>query len=60
MSYFNEDQRDYMRYLAELPKEAKCDCGWHPRGRCFGRCYGDESKGGAPRRPEEANQDDRS
>jgi hypothetical protein len=47
MSYFNSDQCDYMRDLASLPREAKCDCGWAPRGECFGDCHGKPEKGGA-------------
>ncbi len=47
MSYFNEEQDDHMRYLASLPAEAKCACGWYVRGECYGSCYGDEAKGGA-------------
>jgi hypothetical protein len=49
MSYFNEDQRSYMESLARIPREQRCDCGWDRRGHCFGACYGDEAKGGAPR-----------
>lgn len=29
MSYFNEDQESYMRYLATVPREQKCNSGWH-------------------------------
>ena len=29
MSYFNEDQESYMRYLATLPREQLCGSGWH-------------------------------
>lgn len=47
MSYFNEDQRSWSAYLAGLPKEAKCDCGWDHRGHCCGSCYGHPEKGGA-------------
>lgn len=43
---FNADQRSWMDYLATLPKEAKCDCGWNVRGKCFGSCYGYPEKGG--------------
>ena len=38
-----------MKYLASLPKEKKCDCGWYERGSCFGSCYEVKSKGGAPK-----------
>ena len=47
MSYFNEDQQSWMRTLAKLPPEKKCDCGWSYRGQCFGSCYGRPDKGGA-------------
>ena len=51
MSYFNEDQIDYMRYLASLPRAAKCDCGWAIRGECRSvTCYGHPEKGGVPDR----------
>lgn len=44
---FNSDQRSWMDYLAALPAEAKCDCGWSRRGECFGpRCYGKADRGG--------------
>jgi hypothetical protein len=36
MSYFNEEQQDYMRYLATVPRDQKCVCGWHPREDCEG------------------------
>lgn len=32
---FNEDQRSWMKYLASLPKEKKCPCGWDRRGECY-------------------------
>jgi hypothetical protein len=35
MSYFNDDQRDYMRSLASLPAEEKCACGWYVVGQCL-------------------------
>ena len=28
MSYFNEEQRDYARYLASIPIDQLCWCGW--------------------------------
>ncbi|WP_020475225.1 hypothetical protein [Zavarzinella formosa] len=31
---FNSDQRDHMRYLASLPTDAKCKCGWNLKGDC--------------------------
>lgn len=46
LSYFNDDQVDYMKYLASLPRERRCECGWSPRGECFGPCYGHADKGG--------------
>ena len=49
MSLFNSEQRDYMRYLASLPREAKCDCGWALRGQCRSVvCYGYPERGGVP------------
>ena len=41
MSYFNAEQQDWLRYLASLPREKKCACGWHPRGECP-RCPPDD------------------
>ena len=35
MSLFNADQEDWMRYLAKLPPEQKCYCGWSRFGECF-------------------------
>ncbi|MCL5265166.1 MAG: hypothetical protein M1343_08255 [Chloroflexi bacterium] len=35
MSYFNEDQQEYMRYLATLKPEEKCACGWGKKGQCY-------------------------
>lgn len=46
MSLFNEDQRDHMKYLASLPREVKCACGWARRGQCDLACYGCPEKGG--------------
>lgn len=34
MSYFNEDQEDYMRQLNKIPAESKCYCGWYRLGEC--------------------------
>jgi hypothetical protein len=31
---FNEDQKGYMKYLAEIPPEEKCWCGWYLCGEC--------------------------
>ena len=31
---FNEDQRDYMAYLARLPREKRCECGWYLKDEC--------------------------
>lgn len=45
---FNAHQRDYMKYLATLPPEEKCACGWSKRGECFGVCYGYPERGGHP------------
>lgn len=30
----NDDQRDYMRYLATVPAEKKCWCAWYMAGEC--------------------------
>lgn len=32
---FNEHQRGHMAYLATIPPEAKCWCGWYPLGECY-------------------------
>jgi hypothetical protein len=37
MSYFNDDQRDYMSYLGTLALEQKCWCGWNKLGDCDAR-----------------------
>ena len=34
MSYFNEDQEDYMRSLAAIPPAERCWCGWYRLGEC--------------------------
>lgn len=34
MSYFNQDQQDYMNSLALMPAEQKCWCGWYRLGQC--------------------------
>jgi len=53
MSYFNEDQEDYMRSLAKIPPEKKCYCGWYPLGECGNpRCQ--NGKSNADRITEEA------
>lgn len=31
---FNSEQEEHMRYLATLPPEKKCKCGWYERGDC--------------------------
>jgi hypothetical protein len=49
ISYVNEHEQAWARYLASLPPERKCDCGCEMQGQCYGRCYGDRAKGGAPR-----------
>lgn len=43
---FNSDQEAYMRDLARLPPEEKCDCGWSKRGECYGFCYRNAARGG--------------
>jgi hypothetical protein len=32
---FNDDQLEHMRQLSVLPREAKCGCGWYPKGECY-------------------------
>lgn len=32
---FNDDQRSWMAYLASLPREQKCGCGWDRLWECF-------------------------
>lgn len=34
MSYFNEDQQSWIRYLATVPPEKRCYCGWYHLGEC--------------------------
>lgn len=34
MSYFNDDQLDYMRDLASMSADSKCWCGWFAVGQC--------------------------
>lgn len=34
MSWFNRDQQEHIEYLASLPTDAKCVCGWYARGEC--------------------------
>ena len=39
MSYFNEEQLDHMRDLAQMAKEGKvCPCGWFTKEDCARRC----------------------
>ena len=33
---FNRHQKEYMKYLSELPPESRCWCGWYPIGECNG------------------------
>lgn len=35
MSYFNDEQQAYMKYLGSLGAKEKCWCGWD----LFGKCY---------------------
>lgn len=53
-SYVNDNQQAWARYLASLPPEQKCNCGGEMQGQCYGRCYGDLAKGGAPRPAQKA------
>lgn len=34
MSYFNEEQQEYMKALADMPPSTKCWCGWYRLGEC--------------------------
>ena len=34
MSYFNDEQRDHMRSLEEIPPAERCWCGWYRLGQC--------------------------
>ena len=34
MSLFNQDQEDYMRELAAIPRNELCHCGWYRLGKC--------------------------
>lgn len=43
---FNAEQEGHMAYLASLPADQKCDCGWDRRGECGGQCYGKPERGG--------------
>lgn len=47
-SYVKDDRQAWERYLATLLPKQKCDCGSEMKGQCYGRCYGDLAKGGAP------------
>lgn len=52
MSYFNEEQLDYMRDLAAMAKEGKvCPCGWFTKDECSRRC---NSPYGSPEKEAEA------
>lgn len=30
----NDDQISWVKYLATLPRDAKCRCGWYRQGQC--------------------------
>ena len=30
----NDDQKDYMRSLARIPRNERCKCGWYRLGEC--------------------------
>ena len=34
MSYFNEEQQAYMRYLGTIPRRERCASGWHLKDKC--------------------------
>lgn len=31
---FNEYQRKYMEYIASIPREQRCKCGWYLKNKC--------------------------
>lgn len=33
--WLNEEQSSHMRYLASIPRERRCKCGWELKGRCL-------------------------
>lgn len=33
-NYFNDDQRLYMEYIFQVPRDKRCDCGWFRLGEC--------------------------
>jgi hypothetical protein len=33
-SYFNKEQRAYMDYIFQVPRDQRCSCGWHLLGEC--------------------------
>lgn len=35
---FNAEQRDYVEYLAGVPPERRCWCGWFPLDKCESGC----------------------
>lgn len=35
MSYFNEDQEDYIEELSKRPNNKKCWCGWYRLDECY-------------------------
>jgi hypothetical protein len=51
-SYVKKHQKAWTRYQASLPPGQKCNCGGEIQGQCYGHCYGDLAKGGAPRPPQ--------
>jgi len=59
---FNQEQKEYMKYLASLPPETKCWCGWYTLEKCPNNCPKDltaadkiklqcKKCGNAPHRP---------
>lgn len=44
MSSFNSEQQSYMNYLASLPPETRCWCGWYKVGECY-NCKRDGHEG---------------
>lgn len=33
-SYFNEEQQEHMKEIAEIPRDRRCRCGWYLKDAC--------------------------
>lgn len=49
----NDDQKEWLRYLASLPRDKICPCGWYTREECdrrprTGSCVENRAKAGLP------------